>query len=274
MKKLILILILIAGWLVVYGQKIEDLDRATTTSATDLLIIDQTATTSGISITNFFGKVPVTLNMLDQNITWTNAAEIDNTDADTLTLLETIVQVDGILNIIDLKTATTTVLTPTSTGNVDTLETDDIGDIAFTLSGAMTYVSTEGLMTIGTGGTFERLNEGAIAYTGSHLHDFTHDDGRLTYTGTNTKHFTINISINIEGEESNQRVEIQLYKDGALITEIKDRHDFTAVDTDDSVGFTWLLDMATNEYVEIHGTSDVNADEFTVLGGSMVISQH
>ena len=129
MKKLILILILIVGWLVVYSQKIEDLDRATTTSATDLLIIDQTATTSGISITNFFGKVPVTLNMLDQNITWTNAAEIDNTDADTLTLLETIVQVDGILNIIDLKTATTTVLTPTSTGNVDTLETEDISDI-------------------------------------------------------------------------------------------------------------------------------------------------
>ena len=203
-----------------------------------------------------------------------NGGKIHNTDADTLTLLETIVQVDGILNIIDLKTSTTTVLTPTSTGNVDTLETDDIGDIAFTLSGGMTYVSTEGLMTIGTGGTFERLNEGNIAYTGAHLHDFTHDDGRLTYTGTNTKCFTINISINIEGEEANQRVEIQLYKDGALITEIKDRHDFTAVDTDDSVGFTWLLDMATNEYVEIHGTSDVNADEFTVLGGSMVISQH
>ena len=69
-------------------------------------------------------------------------------------------------------------------------------------------------------------------------------------------------------------MEIQLYKDGALITEIKDRHDFTAVDTDDSMGFTWLLTMATNEYVEIHGTSDVDADEFTVLGGSMVISQH
>jgi len=174
----------------------------------------------------------------------------------------------------DLATANTEVVSPSATGLLTTLATDDIGDIAFTLSGGMTYVSTEGLMTIGTGGTFERLNEGAIAYTGAHLHDFTHDDGRLTYTGTNTKHFTIDISINIEGEESNQRVEIQLYKDGALITEIKDRHDFTAVDTDDSVGFTWLLTMATNEYVEIHGTSDVDADEFTVLGGSMVISQH
>jgi len=58
-----------------------------------------------------------------------SAAIIDNAETDTLTLLETIVQVDGILNIIDLKTATTTVLTPTSTGNVDTLETSDIGDL-------------------------------------------------------------------------------------------------------------------------------------------------
>ena len=174
----------------------------------------------------------------------------------------------------DLATANTEVVSPSATGLLTTLATDDIGDIAFTLSGGMTYVSTEGLMTIGTGGTFERLNEGAIAYTGSHLHDFTHSDGRLTYTGANTKHFTINISINIEGEESNQRVTLRLYKDGALITEIEDRHDFTAVDTDDSVGFTWLVEMATNEYVEVWGTSDVDADEFTVLGGSMVISQH
>jgi len=322
MKKLILILMLLVGGLALWGQKIADLPTATSLAATDLLIIDKTAATSGISITNFFKTVPVTLNMLDQNITWTNSAtiansetdtldleekvikadgifhafgsikaraglnmldqnitwtaggDIQNDDTDTLTLAETVVQVDGILNVIDLKTSTTTVLTPTSAGNVDTLETDDIGDIAFTLSGAMTYVSTEGLMTIGTGGTFERLNEGAIAYTGLHLHDFTHSDGRLTYTGTNTKHFTINVRINIEGEEDNQRVAIQLYQDGALIAATNDQHDFTAVDTDDSIGFTWLVEMATNEYVELHGTSDVNADEFTVLGGSMVISQH
>jgi len=249
MKKLILLLILIAGSLVVSGQKIEDLTRATTTVATDLLIIDQTATTSGISITNFFKAVPVAVTVT--GTTTTTAAIVS-----------------------DLATGDTEVVSPDATGLLVTLATDEIGDIAFTLSGGMAYVSTAGLMTINTGGTYERLNEGAIAYTGTHLHDFTHDDGRLTYTGTNTKHFTINISINIEGEESNQRVEIQLYKDGALITEIKDRHDFTAVDTDDSVGFTWLLEMATNEYVEIHGTSDVDADEFTVLGGSMVISQH
>ena len=147
-----------------------------------------------------------------------------------------------------------------STGELDTLATDDIGDIAFTLSGAMTYVSTEGLMTIGTGGTFERLNEGAIAYTGAHLHDFTHDDGRLTYTGTNTKHFTINVRINIEGDENAQLVQLQLYKDGALIAATNDQHDYVVQDTDDSVGFTWLVEMATNEYVEVHGTSDTNAD--------------
>ncbi len=211
---------------------------------------------------------------LEGNLVLENAAIIDNAETDTVTLTETVVQVDGILNIIDLKTASTTVLTPTSTGNVDTLSTADIGDIAIEESGGMTYVSTPGTQTIGTGGTFERLNEGAIAYTGSHLHDFTHSDGRLTYTGTNTKYFKVQVSFNIEGDETAQLVQIQLFKDGALIPATNDQHDYTAVDTDDTVGFVWLLEMATNEYVEVHGTSDTNGDTFFINNGSMVISQH
>ncbi len=173
-----------------------------------------------------------------------------------------------------LATPNTVVLTPTSTGFIDTLETADIGEIALTESGGMSYVSTSGTQTIGTGGTFERLNEGAIAYTGSHLHDFTHSDGRLTYTGTVTKHFTVQVSYNIEGDETAQLVQIQLFKDGALIAATNDQHDYTAVDTDDTVGFVWLLEMATNEYVEVHGTSDANGDTFYLHNGSMVISQH
>ena len=178
------------------------------------------------------------------------------------------------LIVTNLATSNITVATFTSTGKLDTLETADIGDIAISHSGGMTYVSTPGTQTIGTGGTFERLNEGAIAYTGAHLHDFTHDDGRLTYTGTNTKHFVIQYGYNIEGDETAQLVQLQLYKDGALIPATNDQHDYTAVDTDGSIGFVWLLEMATDAYVEVHGTSDTSADTFLLHGGSMVISQH
>jgi len=242
---------------------------------TDTLTFTETVIkTSGIL--HAFGsiKAKAGVNMLDQNLTWTNGGDIQNDDTDTLTLSETVVQVDGTFNLIEFKSPTNPVLTMGSTGDVDTLATDDIGDIAFTLSGGMAYVSTAGTQTIGTGGTFERLNEGAIAYTGAHLHDFTHDDGRLTYTGTNTKHFTIRVNFNIEGDEVAQLIALQLYKDGALIAATNDQHDYNVQDSDDSIGFAWLVEMATDEYVEVWGTSDTNADEFTLIGGSMVISQH
>ena len=164
-----------------------------------------------------------------------------------------------------------TVLTPTSTGNVDTLETADITDLLIEYSGGMCYVSTPGTQTIGTGGTFERLNEGAIAYTASHLVNFTHSDGRLTYTGTTTKHFHVEGHVNIEGDETAQLVQIRLAKDGTTIAGTEMQHDYTAVDTDAVIAFCWLIDLATNEYLEIYGTSDTNGDTFEVHNLQLII---
>ena len=167
-----------------------------------------------------------------------------------------------------------TVLSPTSTGFIDTLETADIGKIAIDHSGGMSYVSTSGTQTIGTGGTFERLNEGAIAYTASHLHSFTHSDGRLTYTGTNTKHFDIAVYVNIESDEAAALVEIILAKGGATISGTEMRHDYRATDTDAVLSFGWLLELATNEYIEVFGTSDTNGDTFFVHNLQMIINEH
>ncbi len=174
----------------------------------------------------------------------------------------------------NLATTTTTVLTPLSTGEIDTLETADIGDVALNHSGGLVYVSTEGTQTIGTGGTFERLNEGAIAYTSDHLSDFTHDDGRLTYTGTVTKHFGIVVNVTIESDEVAALIAIRLAKGGSTIEGTNMQHDFTAQDTDDSWGFCWLLELATDEYVEVFGTSDTNGDTFVLHNLTMCIKQH
>ncbi len=173
-----------------------------------------------------------------------------------------------------LATPNTVVLTPTATGLIDTLETADIGEIALDHSGGMSYVSTPGTQTIGTGGTFERLNEGAIAYTASHLHGFTHSDGRLTYTGTNTKHFDIAVYVNIESDEAAALVEIILAKSGATIAGTEMRHDYRATDTDAVLSFGWLLELATNAYIEIFGTSDTNGDTFFVHNLQMIINEH
>ncbi len=165
-----------------------------------------------------------------------NSATIDNTDADTLELTETIVKVSGDLVV---------------TGVVSHRS-------------ATAYVSTPGTQTIGTGGTFERLNEGAIAYTAAHLDDFTHDDGRLTYTGTPTDEFTIIIHANIESDEAAALVSIRLAVNGSTVAATNMQHDYTAVDTDAIIALSWLLDMATNDYIEVFGTSDTNGDTFEV----------
>ena len=190
------------------------------------------------------------------------------------------ITVDGDVTISDslilerLATPTTTVLTPTSTGLIDTLETADIGDVALNHSGGLAYVSTEGTQTIGTGGTFERLNEGAIAYTSDHLSDFTHDDGRLTYTGTVTKHFAISANVTIESDEVTALVQIRLAKGGSTIAGTNMQEDYTVQDTDASMGFCWILELATNEYVEVFGTSDTNGDTFVLHNLTMCIKQH
>ncbi|KKM71972.1 hypothetical protein LCGC14_1425220 [marine sediment metagenome] len=311
MKKLLLILMLITGGLVGHGQKIADLPTATSLAATDLLIIDKTAATSGITIANFFGTIPsdiitggslrslktteqlrlsydaanyMTVTLLDDghttfttvdpdgaeadinfvadgnvgiktaapstalevtgrvtastgftdgtftvdgsgnftgvaDFTMENSALIDNAETDTVTITETVVQVVGTFNLIEFKSPTNPVLTMDSNGDADTLATADIGDIAIDHSGGMTWVSTGGTQTIGTGGTFERLNEGAIAYTANHLHDFTHSDGRLTYTGTNTKHFCVAAFPNIESDEASARVQIRIALNGTTIAD-------------------------------------------------------
>ena len=92
MKKLIILLGLVCS-IGVYGQKIADLPDTTATKGSDLLIVDQSDSTRNITVSNFFGTVPV-------NVVIT-----------------------------PLATSNTTVLTPTSTGLVDTLETADITEV-------------------------------------------------------------------------------------------------------------------------------------------------
>ncbi len=188
-----------------------------------------------------------------------------------------------------LATANTTVVTPTATGELDSLETSDLTEITvdtmnmnyltvnsfinYERRGAMAYVSTGGTQTIGTGGTFERLNEGAIAYTAAHLKGWTHDDGRLTYTGTESTHFLVTVNVTIEGDEVAQLVQIRLAKGGSVIVGTNMQEDYTAVDTDDSMGFSWIEEMATNEYLEVFGTSDTNGDTFFVHNITFTVTQ-
>lgn len=195
------------------------------------------------------------------------------------------IRIDGVLGGVEviikdtltieaLATADTEVLSPDANGVVVTLATADIGDIAIDHSGGMVWVSTSGTQTIGTGGTFERLNEGAIAYTANHLHDFTHSDGRLTYTGTATKHFCVAVFPNIESHEASAKVQIRIALNGTTIAGTNQAHDYRATDTDAVIPTKWLLELSTNDYIELFGTSDTSSDTFELLSGALIISEH
>ena len=113
MKRLLL-LIIVLSTIGVSAQKIEDLPAAAALVATDLVIIDQSDATRHITVTNLFGTIPVST-----------------------TITGTTSTTDAIIT--NMATVTTTVLTPTSTGLIDTLETTDIATADMTVTGLWTF---------------------------------------------------------------------------------------------------------------------------------------
>ena len=199
----------------------------------------------GIRIDGLLGGIEIYL--IDTTI-FDEGAYLSNEETDTFKINETVIKIEGDLVI--------------------------TGDLTKNAAGGLTYISTSGTQTIGTGGTFEKLYEGAMVYTGAHLYGFTESNGRLTYTGTKTKHFTIMSHTTIESDEAAALVQVRLAKDGTTIAGTNTQHDYTAVDTDADLSFSWLMELSTNEYLEIYGTSDTNGDTFVVHNLTLTVVEH
>lgn len=187
--------------------------------------------------------------LVADTITFTNGANITNGETDTLTLTETVIKVDGDFYL---------------GGHFTTIYHE----------GGLAYVSTPGTMIINTGGTFEKLDEGNIAYTADHLNFFTHDDGRLTYTGTHALHVTIRGTVSLENGEVTQVIQLRLAKNGTTIAGTTMTREFVAVSTDTAIPLGWLDELVTDDYYEIYGTSDTNADEFDINNLTLTITKH
>jgi len=182
-------------------------------------------------------------------ITFDNGAIMDNSETDTLFIKETVFKIEGELFV---------------TEHVTEGEHES----------GMTYMSTLGIQTINTGGTFERLNEGNMAYTGSHLHEFSHDDGRLTYTRHTDISMTVNATVSVESGETTQEVQLRIAKNGTTIEGSNMGVSFTAVNKNAAVPLFWMLDMSQNDYVEVWGTSDTNGDDIIINHFVMGITTH
>lgn len=183
------------------------------------------------------------------SLVFENGATFTNEETDTAFIIEEVVKIEG-----------------------DFVVTGHVAEGEHPSGGS--WISTPGTQTIGTGGTFERLNEGNIAYTGFHLHEFTQSDGRLTYTSARTISVTIQCVLSVESGEVTQEIDFRLAKGGSTVAGTNTEVTFTAVNNNASVGLLWMDDMAQNEYWEVWGTSDANGDEFDINSMTFIITKH
>jgi len=133
-----------------------------------------------------------------------------------------------------------------------------------------TYISTGGTMTVTTGEAFEKIAGGSIDYTGEHLEHFTHSAGRLTYTGKPGKDMLVTVSGKVESGETAQEVQICIAENGACHAGSTTGTTFTAVNSHSPISINYIVDLATNDYIEVYATSDSNGDE--IIFDNMVIS--
>ena len=136
---------------------------------------------------------------------------------------------------------------------------------------ALAYVSTGGTQTIDSNATFEKLDEGAIAYTAGLLENFTHSDGRLTYTGVATVHAFVLVSIGVESGEAAQIVRFRIAENGTSIANTNMTREFTGANRDSCVSLNWTVELATNDYIEIFGVSDTDGDTFDINNMTITI---
>ncbi len=149
------------------------------------------------------------------------------------------------------------------------------GDITHNHSSGLMFISTPGTFAITTGGTFEKLIGGAIDYSSDHLEDFNETtNGRLTYTGTLTKHFTVAVYSSIESGENTQEIEIRIAEGGSPIFGSEQEQTYSVINNHNTIPTGYIVELATNEYIEVFITSDTNGDNVIAHSCVVVITEY
>ena len=73
---------------------------------------------------------------------------------------------------------------------------------------------------------------------------------------------------------TDELVQFRLAKGGTPIAGTNMSRTFRATSTDSAIPLNWLTELATNEYIEVYGTSDTNADNFTINNLTLTVVTH
>ena len=69
-------------------------------------------------------------------------------------------------------------------------------------------------------------------------------------------------------------LEFRLAENGTTIVGTKTTITYNSQTVDRNAGMNWLIELATNDYIEVYGTSDTNADTFSIENLTLGIFIH
>jgi hypothetical protein len=131
------------------------------------------------------------------------------------------------------------------------------------------YVSSPAGTTVTSGGTYYLV---AGTFAAGTLDQFTHNgSGRLTYTGTTTRLFSVDVSISMTST-NNIITHWRVAKNGTTIANSEQKR---KVSTGSDVGNSSVhaeVELAANDYVEVFCTSDIGQDVISITADFMTIT--
>jgi len=131
------------------------------------------------------------------------------------------------------------------------------------------YVSSPAATAITTHGTYYKING---TYTSGQLNGFTHSSGRLTYTGTTIRMFHIQCCISATAS-NNEIYFFRIAKGGTTIESTQIGRKTSTTDLG-AIACNGLVQLATNEYIELFVTSDdTNTTTMTATLCTIIITE-
>jgi len=132
------------------------------------------------------------------------------------------------------------------------------------------YITTPAPVTIVTAGTYYKMAGTTAAYQ---LVNFTHSNGRLTYTGAKTRKFDVVIPFSVSSSEKDITVTFEVYKNGGEGAVVPSRITRTlrAVGDIYVMPLASIVELAQGDYVELWGTASKSGTILTIETLSFLI---
>lgn len=120
-----------------------------------------------------------------------------------------------------------------------------VGEMYMVGNTTVTTIGTQSVFVVATGTT-----------TAGSLDGFSHSNERLTYTGTPTRSFKVDVAASIEPDSGAARVlGISIAKNGTVIAQTEIRHNGTSNDLPNALKTIGYVSLATNDYIEVFVTN-------------------